>query len=298
MKVAVVGGGSVGLLLASFLAEQGVSVTVITKRQEQAESLYEKGLIRYNVDGSHTTVSVKATTDYSELSHQSLIVLAVKYTQLNDLLDKIVLLPNVPALLFLQNGLKHFQHALDLPYHTIAFGSVAFGAQKKDDWTVIHRGIGGVNVGVVRGDGRDVAWLITYSSELMPIQVVDDVEQMLFQKAFFNCLINPLTFIFQVKNGELLSNTQLYVILGKLYKEMVAVFPEAAQISFGQVEELCKKTSDNTSSMLSDRIHGRKTEIDTIAGAMLERAERLGKDLPILQSLYEQVRAYEGVDTQ
>ena len=46
MKATIIGGGSVGLLFASFLAEQGVEVTIITRRKQQAESLNHDGLLR------------------------------------------------------------------------------------------------------------------------------------------------------------------------------------------------------------------------------------------------------------
>lgn len=296
MKIAVIGGGAVGLLFASFLAEQGNTITIVTRRREQAEALRQNGLMRMNIDGSETIVQVAATTDYSCLNEHSLAIISVKYTQLNDVFKELNLLSTVPSLLFVQNGLAHYHEALAQSYATIGFGAVAFGAQKKDDRIVIHRGVGAVSIAVVRGNHQNIWALLSYQNELFPLRLVEDAEGMLFQKAFFNCLINPLTYLLQVKNGELLTKPHAYTILQNLYKEMVLVFPEASSIPFEQVQELCKKTALNTSSMLSDRLAGRPTEIETIAGAMLKRAETQKKDLPILRALYHLVLHYEGGD--
>lgn len=44
---------------------------------------------------------------------------------------------------------------------------------------------------------------------------------------------------------------------------------------------------------LADRLANRKTEIDTIAGAILKKAEQNEKKLPVLQTLYYLVKAFE-----
>lgn len=295
MKVAIIGGGAVGLLLASFLSEQGVYVTVVTKRHEQAAALNEKGLIRLNINGSMTTTQLHATTDYNQLPIYDLVIVTVKYMQLSDVLRELLLVKPLPALLFLQNGLLHYEQVLANPFETIGFGSVTFGAEKTDDCTIIHRGNGVVNVATVRGDDHPMNQLLTYGNKQISFQIVEGAEEMLFQKVFMNCLINPLTFVLQVKNGELLSSPYAFTMLKNLYDEMVFVFPNTV-ITFEQVISLCEKTSTNTSSMLSDRWAGRQTEIETIAGAMLKRAEKMKKDLPILRTLYHLVLFFEGDD--
>ena len=178
------------------------------------------------------------------------------------------------------------------------FSSVAFGAEKQHDTCVVHRGIGNVTFASVRGNQTIMQQLLTYTNKQFPLQYIDDAESMLLHKAFFNCLINPLTYILQIKNGELLSNAQAYALLKNLYNELIAVFSKEIVVSFEEVEMLCQKTSANTSSMFGDRLARRKTEIDTIVGAMLRRAEKKGKDLPILRTLYYLVVHFEGVNNK
>lgn len=114
MKIAVIGAGAVGQLMASFFAESGLMVTLVSKRKEQVEELRANHLTRINVDGTKTVQKVAATTNLKELPQQDLIVIAVKYGQLNELYEQLSSLSKEVPLLFMQNGLAHFEEALKL----------------------------------------------------------------------------------------------------------------------------------------------------------------------------------------
>ncbi len=294
MNVAIIGAGAVGQLTASFLAESGVSVTLVARRQEQVDELNAKHLTRVNVDGTKTLQQVTSTTKLTELPQQDLMVVAVKYGQLQELYGQLSALPSTMSLLFMQNGLAHFDEALRLPQKNIAFCSVSFGAQMIDQSTVQHRGVGVCKIAIERGDTIAFNDFLQLKNPLFPVKLVANAEQMLFEKAVFNCLINPLTAILQVKNGELVTNKHAFLLMQTIYQELTVAFEGIEQIiPFFKVIELCEKTASNTSSMLADRMQGRKSEIDTIVGVVLEKALASGRDLPTLRTLYHQVLAIE-----
>jgi 2-dehydropantoate 2-reductase len=83
-----------------------------------------------------------------------------------------------------------------------------------------------------------------------------------------------------------------------LYAELMTAFPYMrAQFPFDGVRELCEKTAANTSSMLADRLAGRKTEVDTIVGAIIKKAAVNGRKLPTLHTLYELMKATEQLES-
>jgi len=292
--VVIIGAGAVGQLTASFIAESGTSVTLVARRQEQVDELRAKYLTRVNVDGTKTVQKVASTTKLEELPRQDLIVIAVKYGQLKELYKQLSELPSTVSLLFMQNGLAHFDEALRLPQKNIAFCSVSFGAQLIDQTTVQHRGVGACKIAIERGSSDAFNDLLQLRNSLYPVELVANAEQMLFEKAVFNCLINPLTAILQVKNGELVTNKQAFLLMQTLYREFTEAFQGIEQtIPFIKVIDLCEQTASNTSSMLADRVQGRKSEIDTIAGVILKKALASGRDLPTLRTLYHQVLAIE-----
>ncbi|MED3660305.1 2-dehydropantoate 2-reductase [Ureibacillus sp. FSL K6-8385] len=297
MKIVVIGAGSVGMLLASFLAER-FQVTVLVRRKEQEEAIRKHGIHRINLDGTITRLPVNVSTKYEDIRSDSFVIVAVKYTHLKEVLPRLEKLPEDIPLLFVQNGLAHFDEVLKLPQKTIGFGSCQFGAQKENDHTVNHRGIGVLKLAVERGKTGDFQWFSKVESASFPVQFVDDAEKMLFEKALYNCFINPLTAVLQIKNGELLTNRHAYILLKALYEECMEAFPERREtVSFEDVVSLCKKTASNSSSMLQDRLLNRKTEVESIVGAVIKKAEKNGKSLPILKTLYHLVLALEGEKT-
>ena len=295
MTIQIIGGGAVGLLLTSFFAEQNFSAEIVSKREKQCEALRTYGLFRNSFTGEQEKFSVSATTQLGECP--DFVVIATKYDALVQIYPLLEKLPKTVPLLFIQNGLAHYEEALRLPQQHIAFGSAQFGAQRANDYTVNHRGIGVLKIAVARGDIEKFSYIEKLRSQLLPIQFEVDAEKMLFEKALLNCFINPLTAILKVKNGELLTNKHAYTLLEVLYEELVAAFPHIrVQFPFDSVIALCEKTSTNTSSMLADRLVGRKTEVDTIVGVILQKAAHENKQTPTLRTLYEMIKAIEQVE--
>lgn len=294
MKIVIIGAGSVGMLLATFLAET-MDVTIVVRRKEQFEAIRSHGLLRKNMDGTLTKKSVKVVTSLKEIPTDSFVIVSVKYAQLETIYPQLKKLSKDTPILFVQNGLAHLESALSLPQKTIAFGSCQFGAQKENDYTVLHRGIGVLKLAVERGNQGVFQFFFDVNSKLFPIELVDDAEGMLFEKALFNCFINPLTTVLNVKNGELIKNLHTKTLLKAMYEELMDAFPEQRKIvSFQDVLSLCEKTATNTSSMLQDRLMNRKTEVESIVGEVIKRAERNRKNTPILETLYQLVLALEG----
>lgn len=292
MTVEIIGGGSVGLLMASFFAEKGFAVTVVTSRNEQQDRIETYGLTRQNIDGEKQRFMVAAADRISEQAE--LVIVAVKYNGLSKLYPLLARLPISTPLLFLQNGLAHYEEAMRLPQQHIAFGSAQFGAQRENDTTVIHRGVGVLKLAGGRGDIDKFSSVMALAGEMLPISLENEAETMLMEKALLNCFINPLTAILNVKNGELLTNQHAYSLLKTLYTELMAAFPHMRnEFPFEGVKKLCEKTAANTSSMLSDRQAGRKTEVDTIVGAIIKKAAANGRQLPTLHTLYELIKAAE-----
>ncbi|WP_276523346.1 ketopantoate reductase family protein, partial [Lysinibacillus fusiformis] len=66
--------------------------------------------------------------------------------------------------------------------------------------------------------------LLQLQNSLFPVELVRNAEQMLFEKAVLNSLINPLSAVLQVKNGELVTNEQAFLLMDTIYKELTEAF--------------------------------------------------------------------------
>jgi len=281
LNIGIVGPGAIGMLFGYYLAEAGHNITFYMRRKNVNELTIQK------LDGSRERLNCHIAYEIEELKQMDLVIIAVKYHHLSSIKKGLDQLPEDLPLLFIQNGLMHLTYIESLKQRTIILGSVLHGAAKEDAATVHHTGVGTTTIGLYRGSWQLLDDLLQSQSEYFPLQQSSEMEQILFKKALLNCLINPLTAIAGVPNGALITNPSYHTIMKNIYCELIQAFPEwKEKLAFQEVEELCKNTAQNRSSMLKDLENGRFMEVETIVGAVLQRAAVREKQLPILHTFY------------
>ena len=282
MKIGIVGAGAIGLLFGAYLSKSGRDITFLVRETSLAKQFYIEKTSEHPEQIACDTVS-----DITDLKQMDLIIIAVKYHHLPYLEDQLHSLPLHIPLLFVQNGLSHLDFLQKLQQENILIGSVLHGATKVNSSTVQHLGIGPTYIGLYKGHWSSIDKLMENNDENFPLILTTDIEQMLMKKAMLNCLINPLTTIARVTNGELVENDSYKAILRGMYDEMMFAFDEwQERLTWDEVVSLCENTKENRSSMLKDFENGRMMELDTIVGAVLEKAAQRNKTLPILHAFY------------
>ena len=76
MNITILGAGGLGASLGGWLARAGNDVTLIFRRQAHVDAIRERGLIVTGVE--EFTISVRATTDPSQLDKTDFLIVAVK----------------------------------------------------------------------------------------------------------------------------------------------------------------------------------------------------------------------------
>jgi len=295
LKVVIVGAGSIGLLLGSYFAEMGHDLYMLTRREAQAKSLQSEGISRIMPDEQEIRVAVNATTQVQHLPKDALWVFAVKFHQLEETKTIIHHTTIDTPLLFVQNGLGHLRWMDQLENKRLYIGTIEHGAMKQSDTTVFHKGIGSLNLAPLSSQTDPVEFFSTGSPILtFPIRWGNDAHFLALRKTILNACINPLTAILQVKNGELVNNVNAANLLRNVYTEIMSVFPEMkTHLTLDDVRQLCDRTGENYSSMLQDIRHNRKTEIETIVGALIQIANERNKETPTLSTLFSLISAIE-----
>ena len=295
MSIVIVGAGSVGLLLGSYLAESGIDVTMFVRREEQKSLIEQEGIRRLNEDGTESVFFVDATTDMGVLDGSQLLIVAVKYAHLHRFLERLIQEGIQSPLLFIQNGIGHLAAVKETDFPDIAFATVEHGALRIDDRTVSHNGVGALTIGAGFGDAKEFDIMEKADSEKFPVARHVDAEHILMRKVMINCMINPLTAILEVENGELLTNDSCYTLFKRLHEELMVAFPEMVPVlSLDSAEAVCRLTANNKSSMLSDRLAGRPMEIETIVTAVIRKAQAANKKVPLLEMLEKMLYALDG----
>lgn len=290
MKIGIIGCGAIGLLFAAYLSSKH-DITVYARRIEQIDEISKNGLTLLQKE-EKISCSVQVKHISEGVFHEELVIIALKQYDLSSLL-KINGIETIPALLFLQNGMGHLSQVEKMNNPTILLGVVEHGAIKVNDSTVAHKGIGHTKFSIYRGDSE--SYKTIFSNQEMSefqFQFVANWHQMLIDKLIVNAVINPLTAIFRVPNGELIENQYFHLFAQELFQEIVSALglQNHSQL-WKHVEDVCRNTAENRSSMLKDIEEGRKTEIDAILGYVLQQAAV--SSLPLTTNVYHAIKGLE-----
>ncbi|WP_040204839.1 2-dehydropantoate 2-reductase [Neobacillus jeddahensis] len=292
MKVGIIGAGSIGLLYAAYISKI-YDVIIYTKTSKQAAEINETGILLLKGTEKRTSF-VKALPITEWKGVEDLTIVAVKQYQLPLIIEKINRLSAIPNLLFLQNGMGHLKLLKEIKRTNVYVGSIEHGALKENSFTVSHNGEGVTNVAVFSGDELFLRQFATKISNEFPIVVQRDYYGMLVNKLMVNAVINPLTAILQVKNGDLIENTSYFHVVKQIFTEISYILNlDQPEEKIQVVVDICKKTANNRSSMLKDIEANRKTEVDAILGFLLDEAILQGKKAPQIENLYYMVKGKE-----
>ncbi|WP_078547323.1 2-dehydropantoate 2-reductase [Litchfieldia alkalitelluris] len=292
MKIGIVGGGSIGLLFGYYLASEH-EVIIHTRTKEQANNITQYG-ITIDDKGKKETRMVKAATLNSKIDFHDALIIAVKQYDLEMIMnDSVVIFQNNPMLLFLQNGMSHLKFLEQLDNELIGIGIVEHGAMKISSNSVKHTGKGLTRICAFKGEVEPLLSLFS-GTGMKGLQVIEEHNLLnsMHKKLVINSVINPLTALFQVENGKLLSNPFYLEIMKDLFEEVISVIPVREE-TWNHLLLICENTSNNRSSMLKDIDLHKATEIDSILGYVLEQANQQHKTLKLTKFLYSAIKGLE-----
>lgn len=289
MEIAVVGAGSLGSLVGGLLAD-AAAVTLVG-RQPHVDAVREDGL---RLTGAvERTVHPNALTTPPEAADLAIVTVksydtAAVARQLADC--------ELGGVLSLGNGLGNEETlAAQLDCEVLA-GTCTYGARLREPGVVECTGVGEIHLGAWDGGESELAARVgtVFRRAGLEAAVAPDMPRRLWRKLAVNAGINPTTALARVPNGALVDGPA-----GETAREAarevgrvavshgIELQPAAAAAELVRVAET---TARNTSSMRADVEAGRRTEIDAINGAVLERAS---EPVPVNETLTRLIRAWE-----
>lgn len=293
MKIGIIGGGAIGLLFSFYLSKRH-SVCLYVHSKEQLDVLKDEGLsFEKNGEITKKYLSVKLSSEWS--GKEDVTFIALKQYQLPSIIDLLSTYSSSQnALLFLQNGMGHLQW-FDKMKGDIYVGTVEHGAMKVKGNHVIHTGSGTTKMALFRGSiPKFYQFASCIHEETFPFIMEENYETMLIQKLVVNAVINPLTSILQIKNGELIHNPYYFQLVKSMFAEIqVSLNLQDGERYFTNMMTVCEQTAKNYSSMLRDITEHRPTEVDAILGYILEKAAEKQIHTPIIELFYQAVKGKE-----
>ena len=291
----ILGAGSIGLLWAAKLTQAGYSVTLMLRDQDKLEHYRQHNQICLEQPESRCYFAAEAELLSDHTPIKNLLVTTKAYAAENAFNSVKHRLSDTSNVLLLHNGMGPQQRlAAQHPDINIWAGSTTDGAYLESAFHVIQAGVGETRIGSLTNESRDDLY---QSLKAVPGILIHEPQiiHTLWRKLAINCAINPLTAIYNCKNGALISTPEYLAQMQTICNEVERVahqlnIPLFTVPLIKQAIQVATLTAENNSSMQQDIYHNRPTEIETITGFLCNQAKQVNVETPVNNQLLTRIR--------
>jgi 2-dehydropantoate 2-reductase len=302
MRIAVLGPGGVGGLLAAVLARSGSEVCVIAQ-ESTVTVIRERGLRVSSVTFGDLVERPRAEPALRE--PVDALIVATKAAGLQAALARIEVEPG--AVLPLLNGLDHMyvlRERFDAP--CVLAGTIRVEADRPEPGVVVHTSpFLLVSMASAYAESRPAIEALerALSAAEVPVRVHPENSERAEAEVMWSKLVrlNALactTSAYDVLLGEIRSRPSLRAdLVGAIEEACAAANAEGAADAdpARAIEELERAHPTLGSSMQRDIAAGRTPELDAIAGSVLRAAARHGLRCPTIERLAERIAQRAGI---
>ncbi|MGQ0555510.1 MAG: 2-dehydropantoate 2-reductase [Nitrospiraceae bacterium] len=295
-QILVVGAGSVGGFFGAHLAKNNPNVSFLL-RPKTLEAVKRNGLTIRSAGGSFT-VQPPVASDARELPKPDLIVLGVKAYDLDEVMDQIEpILTNKTVILTLQNGIDTEDRLIARINRDCVVGGVAYIYSKIAEPGVIdHYKKGAVAIGELMGyeSERLLAIRDLFASAGIPCHLSKDLRRSKWEKMCWNCVFNPITVLIDDRVAKALDHPEMTGVIRQIVGECAAISAALkVPLPLDMPERVVKASQeirDIHTSMYDDWKAGRRTEIDSLNGFIVEQGRKLGIPTPVNEALTAMIK--------
>lgn len=301
MKIVVIGAGAMGSIYGGHLSKNN-EVFIVDTNQAVVDKINAEGL-KIDEDGTTNIYHPTAVKSTEGIKDVDLVILFVKAIFSKAALEgnKQIIGPGT-RLLTLQNGAGHEDLLKQfVPEDHVVIGTTEDNGAVLEPGHVRRGGVGRTNVGLLTEDKDGFLPLLKESFDSCGFQVKihDKIQQLIWDKLFTNVSLSAVTGVLQVDMGYIAANEYAWKLTTELIHEAVLT-AQALGLSCDEeaIVEKVRMTSVNNpagcTSIRADLRDGRKTEVDTISGAVLRAAEKCNLKVPAHEFIVNMVHAMEG----
>ncbi|MFV0675927.1 ketopantoate reductase family protein [Variovorax sp. tm] len=302
MKISIVGAGAMGSLFGGLLAESGNEVTLIDVNDAHIDAVRTQGLRLATDGGDRRVTALKAVRPEDATGFPDLLMVFTKTLHTSAALSGVrhLIGPGVHVL-SLQNGLGNVEKIAEfVPLERVLIGVTTWPADMVGPGHVHSHGQGVVRLmaadGVERRFVSQVAEVLTKAG----LDCTSDgtVWAAIWEKVAFNAALNSICAVSgctvdelgRLPDGSRLANEVVTEVLSVALRLGIEV--DAAKCR-ANVASAIDHHRGHKPSMLQDVLAGRRTEVESINGAVVELAGPLNIKLPVTETLLSLVRLAE-----
>ncbi len=302
-----IGAGALGCLWIHHCRAGGLDLTLLLRNEQRLAQFKRAGGVALAQNGGTDLQNCVARTMEQAAALQPpqsvrQLILCCKAQQTAAAFAAIAtLLANDATVLLLQNGMGVAEELLAArPGLRLFCGVSTDGAHLVAPFTVQRAGVGNTRIGLFPEEPTLVASRKLCGQLDVPgltLEPCADIRLAQWQKLAVNAVINPLTALYDITNGAVLTSAEPSALIAPLCAEIARVAAaEGVALDAGSIRSdvyrVCQLTRANISSMLQDTRQNRDTELDYINGYLLGRAAEHRIDMPINRQLIDRLRAH------
>lgn len=296
MRIAVFGAGGVGGYFGGRLAQAGLDVTFVA-RGEHLHAIKEQGLFVESIAGNFAIQPAKAVANCENAGAIDLVLIATKGWQLGDAIESMrPMVSEKTILLPLLNGVEAVDQLSDAyGKENVLNGLCGIFAKVVAPGRISHFGA----QPFIRFGEQDnqQSKRVTEICELlqqgdaMTVKVADDITAAVWKKFILIASTSGVGAVTRASFGAVRKHAETRSLLKAVVDENVAV-AKAAGVGF--TDELVADVwsfidsaeEDSDTSMQRDVIAGKRSELDSLVGAVLRLAEKYDVAVPVNQMIY------------
>ncbi len=302
MKILVFGAGGIGSVVGGFLARTGHEVSLLG-RSWHLDAIRKNGLAITGIWGDYRIKAFDLYTDLETLKAAAvpfdLILVTVKsYDTAAAAAELPALMNENTMVLSLQNGLGNIEALLKTvkPENFLA-GRAIFGVETDPGAAKVTVMADPVYIGALPGSKPKLSaerMAASLSAAKIPALPVGDIIASIWAKVIYNCALNPICTLEGIPYGKILESDAMRSRMREVVRECyavgrargIALDPATAGEYIELLEtRLIPKTAAHYPSMLQDKRRGKRTEIDSLSGAIARLGRECGVPAPVNEAL-------------
>lgn len=287
-RVAVIGAGAIGSVLASQLTAAGNEVTLCVRTS--IEGVTVEGPLGVGA------VPAAVATSPDQVEPVEWVVVATKIQDTAGTEPWLArLAPGGTDVLVAQNGVGHRERVGPLAPEAIVLPALVQINMETIDRTHFRHRVGEM-VMVPEGDAAGRLRELLSGSQI-ELQVAPDFHTAAWRKLIGNLVANPITAL-TMRRLEVFGEERIVALAAAVLREAVAVgSAEGAAVGEDDVEATLKATAsfpESGTSMYFDRLEGRPLEYRGLVGYLVETAAGHGIPTPVNEALLALLAAVDG----
>lgn len=293
MRIGIAGAGAVGCLFGGLLQQAGHHVTFLA-RGNHLEALKTNGLMIAG-EGEVLHINRIFTDKISSLSECELILFCVKSNDTKSMAKQLLpFLKKNARILTMQNGVDNEELLCEIfGSHRVLSAATYVQAFLEAPGKVRQQGRVKLVIGELDNLTTKECLAVVQAFQQANIDTGQShrILERKWKKLLWNITFNPLSAIVNARVGQVLDDEYLRKTAACIAKESIEVATHAGisidfEETFSQIFKNAEHARTHQTSMLQDRLQGKRMEVEAICGFISRKGQTLSVPTPTINTVY------------